>query len=200
MLTLSPAAILEKNKVSSTGVWLILLEIIVSPAITVRIVHNNENIDWGGHTWVAFPFQLGEISEDGKEIPRLTLKVSNISGILQQYLEQTNGGTDSTVILRVVHSGHLDLGTAEIEETFAVQMVTTDAYWATFTLGGDFTLMRRLPLRRYLKDFCPYAFKDAECGYNGPETACSKTLVRCRELNNAARFGGEPALPGGIYV
>ncbi len=201
MQELSLAAILEKNKIASTGVWLILLEIQVTPEIVIRVVHNNENVSWNGSEWIGFPFQIGDVFEDGKELPKVSLKVSNITGVVQQYLEESNGGVGATVILRVVHSEHLDQTDPEIEETFAVQSVSADVQWVTFNLSGDFTTNLRIPPNRYLKDFCPYKFKGIKCGYAGTGfSSCNKTLADCRARDNSKRFGGEPALPGGIYA
>jgi phage-related protein len=205
-LPLNPAAILEKNRVSSTGAWLFLLEIFVS-ALTdpIKVVRNTENIVWPtgtgddpANTWVAFPFELGEFSEDGKETPKLELKVSNVTQDIQRYLEEADGGVNSKIILRVVHSQHLDQIKPEIYEEFMVQSVKTDINWVTFGLSGDFSVFRRVPLRKYLKYFCPYQFTDVECGYTGVGT-CNKTLANCKALGNSLRFGGEPVLPGGLY-
>ena len=196
MLDLSAVAKLEKNKVSSTGAWLVLFEIQFQGA-TIRLVSNNENVTWGGEEWIAFPVELGEVTEDSKgELPQLTLKVSNITRSMQQYVEQYAGGTDAIVILRVVHSEHLDMATPEIEEYFQIKKTNTDAHWVTFTLGPDYTMTQRIPANKYMKNFCPFKFKGIECGYTGPGMECNKTLGRCRELGNSVRFGGEPGIPG----
>lgn len=205
MRDLSVIAKLEKNKISSTGAWLILLEIQFQGA-TIRVVNNNEDIEWpagSGTRWVAFPFELGEVSENSKgELPSLQLKVSNVTRIIQQYLEQYAGGTDATVILRVVMSEHLDLTTPELTEVFSVKSTSTDAMWAYFNLGPDYALTQRFPPDRYMRNFCPFKFKGIKCGYSGPLTTCNKTLKDCRERNNSKRFGGFPGIPGagGLYV
>src|SRR5690554_914294 len=89
MRDLSAIAKLEKNKISSTGAWLILLEIQFQ-GTTIRVVNNNEDIEWpegSGTTWVAFPFELGDIGENSKgELPSLQVKVSNVTRVIQQYL------------------------------------------------------------------------------------------------------------------
>jgi len=205
MRDLSMIAKLEKNKISSTGAWLILLEIQFQGA-TIRVVNNNEDIEWpagSGTRWVAFPFELGEVSENSKgELPSLQLKVSNVTRIIQQYLEQYAGGTDATVILRVVMSEHLDLTTPELTEVFSVKSTSTDTMWAYFNLGPDYALTQRFPTDRYMQNFCPFKFKGIKCGYSGPLTTCNKTLKDCRERNNSKRFGGFPGIPGagGLYV
>lgn len=205
MNPLSAIAKLEKNKISSTGAWLILLEIQFQ-GITLRVVNNNEDIEWpsgSGQIWVAFPFQLGEVGENNKgEIPSLELKVSNVTREVQRYIEQYAGGTDASVVLRVVMSEHLDLTTPEIEETFSVTSTSADAHWVYFNLGPDFALSQRVPDDRYMKNFCPFKFKGIRCGYAGVETECNKTLADCRARGNSVRFGGEPGIPGGggVYV
>lgn len=39
---------------------------------------------------------------------------------------------------------------------------------------------------------CPFCFKDAQCGYEGPADDCDKTLENCRSHGNEERFGGFP--------
>lgn len=200
MLDLSAAAKLEKNKISSTGAWIVLLEVQFQGA-TIKICNNNENIEWptgSGQEWIAFPFELGNVTEDSKgELPQLSVKISNVTGSMQQYVEQYSGGTDATVILRVVHSEHLDNPVSELpDQHFTVKKTTADNYWVTFTLGPDYTLTQCVPPNKYRKNFCPYKFKRIECGYSGVATECNRTLGRCRELGNSKRFGGEPGIPG----
>ncbi len=201
-LNLSALAILEKNKLASDGAWLVLLEIRISASLIIRVVRNTEDIVWNGYTWVAFPFELGDVNEDSKgELPSVTLKVSNITRAVQGYIEQADGGIDMPVVLRVVHSRHLYATEPELEEIFSVQKVTSDNQWVTFTLGGDIPTLLRYPTRRILKNFCPYPYKGSECGYAGVMPACDHTLRSCREHGNSVRFGGEPSIPqGGLYV
>jgi lambda family phage minor tail protein L len=201
-LNLSNISIIEKNKLTSDGAWLVLLEIQIAKDLIIRIVRNTEDIVWNGYTWVAFPFELDEIKETSQgELPQIPVRVSNVSRSVQQYIEQANGGVGATVILRVVHSQHLDILAADIEETFTVQHVSSDSMWVTFDLGGDMPTMLRFPFRRVLKDFCPFIYKGIECGAQSHQENCNKTLGDCRERGNATRFGGEPSIPqGGIYA
>jgi lambda family phage minor tail protein L len=204
MLSLSLASKLEKNKVSSTGVWLILLEVKIPQAagdVIIRVAYNTEDVVWQGNTYVAFPFELGEITEDGKELPALDLKISNVTGIMSRYVEETNGAAGATVILRVVHSEHLDDLVPAVEEMFNVQTVNVDSNYATFRLGAETATTLRRPAGIYQKSHCPFKFRDIRCGYpeNGEAISCDKTLARCRDLGNSARFGAEHGLVGGLY-
>lgn len=198
MLELSQASIIEKNKISTDGVWLLALEVQI-PGETLHLVNNTENVTLGGQEYTAFPFSLEDITEDGKELPNVKLTVSNVTGTIQRYVEASGGLGGCPVIIRVFQTNIPDV--AEIEEFFVVTGVTCDAEWVTFTLGTDFSFTRRFPPVRIMKDYCPFKFKGLECGYKGGADRCNKTLARCRELGNNVRFGGEATIPqGGLYA
>ena len=194
MLALSEASIIEKNKLSTDGVWLLALEAQI-PGNTLYLVNNTEDVTLGGQRYVAFPFSLEDITEDGKELPNVRLTVSNATGTIQRYVEKNNGLGGMKVVLRVYHTSIPDV--AEVEEYFVVTGVTCDVEWVTFTLGTDFSFTRRFPPVRMMKDYCPFKFKGVECGYRGAAQQCNKTLKRCRELGNNIRFGGEATIPQG---
>ncbi|VBB09665.1 bacteriophage lambda gpl minor tail [Lucifera butyrica] len=205
MLNLSVAGVLEKNKITSDGVWLLLLEVALPDSEeSLRLVRNSEDIVWNGHTWSAFNFTVGEIKEDSEETqPSVPVRVSNITQIVQAYVEANNGLTGATVTLRVVHSQHLDNLLPEVEEIFTVQSTTCDSHWVTFDLGCDLSVQLRFPFRRVLKNFCAWRdqYKGIECGYAGSLPPCDGTLQSCRERGNSVRYGGEPSIPeGGLYA
>lgn len=204
MNSMSSLGLIEASRLASDGAWLVLLEIqfAIDGIEPIRLVRNTENITWGGYEWQAFPFELdpAEQNSDG-EIPALRVRVSNVTRGIQYYLEQGNGGVDSSVVVRVVHSANLGTGVFELEEEFVVQQTSYDTTWATFTLGGSNNLKRRIPQRRILKDFCPFQYKGPECKSTSGYTACGKTLAECRARGNSHRFGGEPSIPiSGLYV
>ncbi|MFH1982720.1 MAG: DUF1833 family protein [Pseudomonadota bacterium] len=205
-LSLSAAAIFEKNRLRSDGAWLLLLTIVLPDTTTIRVCRNTDDVIWpaaGGDTYVAFPFTIDEIGDSSKnEVPSFTVKVSNVTKALQPYLQAANGGTGATVTLRVVHSAHLDLTSAEVELTFEVTKAASDEQWVTFTLGTQNIYTRKFPRSRVEGNFCRYrAFKGARCGYSGSETECNRTLTRCRELGNSTRFGNAPGVGGrGIVI
>lgn len=201
--SLVAVAALEKNKIATTNAFLILIEVQFEGA-TIRVVNNTEDIEWpagSGQIWTAFPFRLGDLTEDSRgEFPSWQLKISNVSKTMSRYLEQYKGGTDVKVVLRVVMSEHLDLAEPVMYETFSVEDTGQDAIWAMFNLGPAFSTKRRFPPETYRKNFCQFKFKGIRCGYNGSAAECNKTLKRCRELGNSVRFGGEPGISGeGAY-
>jgi len=211
MLTLANAAIIEKNKVWQQSAWLTMLEIQDARLPeNIRIVCSNRNVIWGGFEWVAFPFEISSVKQNKSEVPKVPVKISNITRVMEQYIETYDGFIGKTVILKVINTagstqneaGAFVVTTdAVVEETFTVQSVSSDATWATFNLGGSLPIMQRFPARRILKDFCPFVYKGIECGAVVPHSTCPKTLVGCRERANSVRFGGEPGIGyGGIYA
>lgn len=201
MHPLSIAAVLAKNSISDTGVWLILLDVLIG-GDTLRLVYNNENITWGGRVYTAFPFEMDVVNEDAQgELPTLNIRVSNVTRALQYYISASNGCVGGSVTLRVLHSNHLDQEEPEVEEVWAITKVVSNAQWVTFTLGADYPTTSRRPLNRFLKNFCPFEYKGVECGASSPLVTCNHSLADCRARGNSVRYGGEPAIPmGGLYA
>ncbi len=207
--TISSVAIEEKNKLARESVFLILAEITIPGIETpVRVARNTEDVTWRGHTWQKFPFEVEEIVTTAKnEIPRVDLKIGNVNRAIEPYLEQydtyikANGAHRVVVSIFVVNSLNLASETPEVEYKFHLKQPRATAYWAIFSLGAINTFTRRCPQGRLLRNFCRFVFKEERCGYTGAETTCDKTLSRCRELSNSARFGGFPGAGfGGLNV
>jgi len=208
MLNLSAIATLEKNKIASDSAWLTLLEV-QTPAETIRICQNTENISWSGQTWVAFPFTIDSVKQSKTELPSVPVKVSNVTRAIEAYIEEYSGLMGCTVKLMVVNTkaSHRDGGVlvidgpAEVDEEFVNRHTKSDADWATFTLGAALAVMKRFPFRRILKDWCPFPYKEIECAATSSLPDCSHTLQACRDRGNSVRFGGEPSMAqGGLYA
>jgi phage-related protein len=201
MNTIPANLILEKNKIASGSAWLVLAEITFLDSTIVRLVRNTEDITFESNVYTAFPFEIDTMSFDKDVIPSVVLKVSNITRLLQAYLESSGGGVGATVRLIVVNSVDYTADLSDLELTFKITAVSSDATWVSFTLGIPSPLNKRFPLYRYMANHCNWAgnFKGAECQYADVETICTGTLARCRELNNSIHFGGFIGLgKGGI--
>lgn len=198
MKTLPAALILEKNKIASTGAWLLLLDITLPTASVIRLANNTENVTFGGNAYTAFPFEIdASKSSTQGEIPQVTLRVSNATRSLQPYIEQYNGAVGFSFKLTVVNSNHLTESYAELEMTFDVLSCSSDANWITFMLGAPNPLRRRYPLFRALANSCAWTYKGRECNYGGGLTTCKRTLTDCQAHGNSGRFGGRPGLSAG---
>lgn len=197
-LDISDAAILEKNKLSDNGTWLLLLEILYENENPIYLCLNNEEIVWNEHTWTPTIFSLSGIVETkDSEVPNIPLTIVDLNRTLIPILEDYNGGIGATVIIRVVHSQHLDEDTPELEESTEIIDVSVDSQMKIqFKLGAENLVDRICPPNRYLKNRCRFVFKgsDGLCGYSNSETECNRTYARCQELENSARFGGFPGI------
>lgn len=168
MKTLPANLILEKNKIASPNPWLVLLDITLTDNTKFYLVNNTEDITFNSQLYTAVPFQIEPTKQSGTgEIPTVTLRVSNVSRLMQGYLEAASGGVDSTVLVRVVNAALLTENYSELEMTFNILSTDTDAYWVTFTLGMPNPLRKRFPLYRYIAEHCNWQFLARECNYAG---------------------------------
>lgn len=198
-MNLSTAAIIEKNKVSTDGVYLLLLTIQYKQEEPIRLVLNNEKITFKGQEYYPYYFSLSEVKQTSTELPSCTLIVSNITGTISRILETYDGASGGKVTVAVINTNISD----EIlqEEHFVIAGATAKKDYVSIKLGCGASLDRRYPNVRIMKDWCPFKFKGVRCGYKGPLTTCNKTLTDCRERGNNTRFGGEPTIPqGGLYA
>lgn len=219
-MTLSAAAYLEKNKLSSSGAWLVLLKIKTPGGTIFRISNNTEDVTWpvtDGNDYISFPFELDDIEETAKEVPQLVIRVANVTRVMQGYMEAEDGLVNSEVTLRVVHTTHVTtdvLGAGinntnpEVELFWDIMSSSADSIWASFVVGAPTPYRLRFPRSRMLVGFCRYRyFKGVRCKYTGPDETCNRALGTCRlKINaggesNSINFGGTPGVGSrGIYV
>jgi lambda family phage minor tail protein L len=196
MQTLPPVIVQEKNKLATPSAWLVLLDILLSDTLTLHLCSNTENVTFKGHVYEAFPFNLEPAKQTAQgEIPSVTLKVANVTQLIQGYLEDLDGAVGTTVIVRVVNSAYLSEDYSELEMTFGVLGSEADAEWVSFTLGLPNPLKRRYPLHRYMASHCNWIFKGAECAYTGTRAICDRSFDTCdKVMLNSRRFGGHRGL------
>jgi phage-related protein len=208
-LDIYAAAILEKNKLSSSEPHIALVQITLtrgsSAGFVLRLCLNNENITWNGYTWVAFPFEIDTFGEQkAEELPKVILRVGNASRVISYYLERSEGGIDAEVIIRVVHNAHLDQITPIIELYYSCisSNTTPDGKWAIFNLGAPNAFRKKVPRDRLMKRYCRFkVFKGSLCKYVGLATTCDRTYEQCRSYGNLNNFGGAPGLgSGGLRI
>lgn len=182
--------IIEKNKITTTNPWIVLLDINLEGNM-IYLCNNNENITFQNRTYTAIPFTVEPTKQDSKgELPTVTLRISNVTHLLMDYMEQYAGGVGATVTLRVVNTGYLSENYAELEMTFDVIKSEASSEWISLTLGAPSPLNKRFPLYRYLANHCRWQYRGLECGYSGSLPSCKKTLEDCRNHGNSPRFGG----------
>lgn len=175
MKNISAALRLESMVLASTHPWLIFLDIILTdgpPATTLRLVRNNEDIVYGGNTYTAFPFDLEPTKMSGSgQMPTMTLKAANATRVIQGYVEALGGGVGSTVVLSVVHYGHLTDDYTDLTMTLKVMEAQSVEEWYVMTLGAPNPLNQLFTILRYIADHCAWRFQSVECRYQKPTAA-----------------------------
>lgn len=196
-LSLSAVVTEEKNKLhNGESLFFIALEIAIPGVLDpIRVVSDNQDMTWRGATWVAFPFDLDEIRDIPGEAPSVNLKVGNASRQMEAYVHnhdaytKTYGYAPVTCKIFVVNSLDLASGEPLVEHNFILLQPKASPEWVTFSLGASNPWNKRYPQARMIPS-CRWVFKSAQCGYSGVAGTCDKTLARCRELANSARWGG----------
>lgn len=204
----------EKNALSSSNSWLVLLDVTFKDSSgnfmtdnVQHIVNNTEEVIFNGLTYAPSNFIVNRINEDSKAtINNVTLTISNLAQVFQYYLELYSGAVGSLVTIYIVNTGHLTLSTSDYADLimdYIVLSATANADHITFTLGAEDPLLLRFPQQRYLSYHCAWQFKSVECAYNGTDTECDRTYSSCfikintDTKNNTKRFGGFIGLGGG---
>lgn len=197
MLVWESAAIMEKNRLSSDKPFLMLVEA-THKALNqpIRLVRNNEDITWNGHTWTRFPLKLDSVTTDGKTLPTCKLSVSSCGGLIMNYVKRNSGLTDADVKIYMVHAAMLNHTQPLTSMEFVVRGTSYDENWVTFELGCSPDVYSRFPADKYMQNYCPFKFKSVQCGYTGNAACCNNTLKECRIKE---RFGGEQGMVG-TYV
>ena len=197
-LTLPSAIVGLKNALGGNSAFIMLAEVQIDNIdvpTTLRFARNTDNVTWDSETWVAFPFDLDMLGDTERgEVPKMNLRVSNISRAVQSYVEQADGGVDAPVVLRLIHETQFSTSEYCIRLDFVVSSTSCTSEWVSFELSASNPWNRRVPGTRCRKNFCRWRFKDGNCTYNGGATTCDKTLSTCKSYSNSEHYGGYPGL------
>lgn len=206
MQQLKLTTIAELNALGSTSALLVALEINIPSTPTIYVVNNNENITFQGNEYIAFPFDVGEITAGKGETPNFQILIDNTTRVMSQYVMaydaylKQNGidGNGITCTAYVLNTN--DLSEAVLTDYFQLTDFSTDNKTATFNLGTESLYNKTYPPRKMYANFCSFKFKDAQCGYTGSASTCNKTLSGCRVLQNSRRIGAYLGLGSGYRV
>jgi phage-related protein len=197
---LSIAAVIDKNKITSENVFLVLIEVYVQDSdgnavSTIRFCKNSENITFDGELFTASNFEL-DIKLETNQEPSITLTAQDQTKALAQYIDAYDGLVRNKVRMLVVNSASLG-SPAELDETFVVTSSRISGYVSTLELGVESAVSQRFPRHRQFKDRCFKTFKGPRCQYAGPDATCSysRTGVNgCIAKGNEINFGGFPGI------
>ncbi len=203
MRSTSSNFIAEKNKDKNRPIFLYTIVDYDGNGNNLYYAEWDEDVTFGGITYQKFPITHEYISENAEgQIDTLKVKVANVNRLIGAYLEEYDAFRGKEVRIKLVFYDRLDDPDAYLEDVYYVDEVVVNEEVVEFTLSSKFDLLQEtLPRRRFYRNFCQWKFKSTECGYTGTETSCNKTLQRCKELGNEARFGGFPSIPKrGVYI
>lgn len=164
-----------KNQLSQPGAWVWLLTIALPDGgPTLRFVSNNEDVVYGGQTYTAFNFAIDgfAVNCDG-EIPELTMRVSNVGYVIQEYMRDYDGLIGSVVSWVQVNTDYLAEDWSEDLTSLTVVGAVTTWPDIEFTLGVPSALRYRVPEDRYSPYSCRHRFRTpageytTRCGYAG---------------------------------
>ena len=211
---LSLAAQRDKGKLASGDAWLMLLDVIWTGQ-HVRLARNTDAVQFdagdgnGLQTYAPFNFDLSVERNPGNQLPSITLKASNVLGLLEGYIEEFAGAVGATANLYFVNTAY-PAGESTIAISTTILATTPTDQNVTFTLGSPKPQRQLFPRYLYRADFCIWvttyntpAFQAAGlgqgkwCGYTGTLSNCDGTYNGpngCVVHDNATRFGAFPGI------
>lgn len=203
------ASAVEREKTYSGGAYLFLLELTLPSGESIRLVRNNEDVEWpegSGTLWQAVGFNFDDIDESSKaETRQLTFKIKDPSRAMLRHLEELeawrkeHGREAVQARLLMVNSNLLHQDKPEgvwwFEDKGASAPPPMDTVFVR--VGTDDVFSRQVPRRNVLRDFCAWDLS-SDCPHVGE---CDRSLSACRNTyDNSIHFGGFPMVEdGAIY-
>lgn len=157
----------------------------------------DSNITFDSIEYTAFPITHNEIGENSQgEIDSIKINISNVSRLIQYYLETYNF-KGKKVRIRLVWLDRIDYPTDKLDFIYYIDSYTANESLVEFSLTPKTDVLQVvLPARMYSRNYCQWQFRSTECGYSiANEETCNRTKQRCKELQNYSRFGGFPSIP-----
>jgi len=200
---LSLAAQRDKVKLASGDAFLMLLHVIWQGQ-HVRLARNTDAVTFdagdglGAQVYEPFNFDLTVEKNPGSQLPSISIKCSNVMGILQSYIEEFAGVVGATANLYFVNTAH-PAGEPSIQLTTTILQTVCTLQNVTFTLGAPKPQRQLFPRYSYRADFCIWVtnYKGKWCGYTGALPNCDGTYNSsngCVVHDNAQRFGAFPGI------
>jgi phage-related protein len=200
---LSLAAQQDKGKLASGDAWLFLVDVIWSGQ-HVRLARNVDDVQFdagdglGIQTYQKFNFDLSVQQNGNGQLPAITLKCSNVLGILQGFIEEYAGAVGAIANLYFVNTAHA-AGEANIALSSIILHTTCTYSSVDFDLGAPKPQQQLFPRFLYRADFCMWVstYKGIWCGYTGPLPNCDGTYNGpdgCVAHANQQRFGAFPGI------
>lgn len=199
MKNLDSVFITEKNKQTINPIRLYTLWDYDGLGTNLYFAEYTSDVLFDGITYSKFPIKLNSVSEKtGGEVDEVQIILSNVSREIEALLQNPiYSFRKKKVTITYVFADQLDDPDCKYEEVFYIDYYETTAQTATFILSSKLDVYEaKLPGRVVTRTHCSWVFKGTECKYGGAESACNRTLQRCRELQNTTNYGGFPSAGG----
>ena len=168
------------------------------------------SVVWQGVTYSPFPIQMEGFEWSSKgTLPRPTLTVAALDGVVGGLVHNLNDLVGATVTLKRTFAKYLDTANfpGNVNPTADPTVYFPDEPWKVerksletsdviqFELATPMDIQgAKIPKRRVLANLCAWTFKGTECGYSGGTATCAKTLAACK-----TNFGATADLPFGGF-
>ena len=192
---------IDKNRLSSSAVWVILVVIdVVNPndrtvVQTIRLARNNETVVFEGDTFDPANFEFNVNQRNG-EAPTVSMAVNDQTRIVHKKLDEMAGGVFSRITMKIVNTESIDRP-AEMIEEFQVVSSTVSGYVISLQLGAENPLAIQFPKHIQRQDRCAWRYKGYGCDYAGALPKCDYTkngANGCVQHGNVANFRAIPGL------
>ena len=198
--------IADKNAPANSPIFLYVIYDYDGAGTNFYFAEYDENVDFDGITYVAFPVTHDKIGENTSgTIDKVNISFGNVSRYLQAYLEIYDF-REKKVEIRTVFSNHLADTDAVIKDTYYIDAYSSDQESVSLSLTSKFDILNiNAPIRKYTRNQCPWLYNSVDCAVGSADFAayptCGRTLADCRLRNNSSRFGGFPSVPDrNVYV
>ena len=214
----------------SPGALVVFYELDLSSLGGSKFYFHNERVPAGGSLWwqgveyVQFPITAeGFESSQGKDLPKPTVSVANVTGVISSLIREWDDLLGSKFIRRRTLSTYLDAVNFPGGNPLAdPSQQFPDEEWAisrksaennvqvTFEMCAAFDLENEvIPARPCAANCCPWLYRGSECSYGGgavadyndyPTSDITKDVCGKRETSCRLRFGDFSPLPYGGFV
>jgi len=187
----------ESRKRAKSPIYLYTIEDPAGDGNDLNFAGWDTDITFNGVEYQKFPITHDEISENASgELPSTSVQVSNISRLIEAYL-QSYDLRGKKVTIKMVYANLLDDPDCYVEFSRYIDSYTSNVRDVVFTLMSKLSVIGvQVPLTIFSTRRCQHLFKGTRCGYAGAETECNHTRARCRVLGNQTRFGAQPGIRG----
>ena len=187
----------EKNAQVNKPINLYILADYDGAGTDLRYAEYKTDVTFDSLVYTAFPIAMEAVTENVQgEVDAVRIRVANVSRLIQYYLENYDL-RGKKITIKQVWANKLAQTTNLITYVYYIDKYTSSEKVVEFTCLSKFDVADvELPFGKFLRGVCRWGvFGGAECGYGGAETSCNRTMSRCRELGNVARFGAFPSIP-----